>query len=271
MQEKYQRLGRILERLCAGEKLKIGALAKEYKVSTKTIQRDLKERLGFCKLTKEGHTFYLASTMKNYGKDYFIVGMLKEMIGEIGGSFAAQAMPFFELIGVCDGGSSLTKEVAENLVLCFKARQKGVGLDFYYQQEAYRGVRVQNIVIANARLVLEAVLDQQVRHLDIAKLTKIKLSQRICGEALGECRAKELLSLFVYPQTSEAFKQSILAQEARWLEDKDGSLVVEKEVENLDDWVAEVMYWIPNVVVLEPQRLKDQIVEALKLYSERNQ
>jgi predicted DNA-binding transcriptional regulator YafY len=55
------RLAQILRKLNNGEKLSVEALAQEFSVTTRTIQRDLNERFFGIPLKKE-HKFYVVDT-----------------------------------------------------------------------------------------------------------------------------------------------------------------------------------------------------------------
>ncbi|GHT80762.1 hypothetical protein AGMMS49960_03070 [Betaproteobacteria bacterium] len=62
------RLVDILQRLNNGERLRPEALAEEFKVSLRTIQRDLKERLGFLPLENAGGGSlpWICATLANF-------------------------------------------------------------------------------------------------------------------------------------------------------------------------------------------------------------
>ena len=64
-----QRLGIILTKLNGGQRLSINALAEEFNVSERTIQRDLNVRLAYLPLQREGQHYSLDPSYFGRSKD----------------------------------------------------------------------------------------------------------------------------------------------------------------------------------------------------------
>lgn len=98
------RLISILERMYAGEALRIGELAKEFGVCTKTIQRDFYERLNKFPLRRNGQKWsikpaYLHPEKNGVNFRYIVtIDILEAMAKNIGGSFASNASDMFNYL-----------------------------------------------------------------------------------------------------------------------------------------------------------------------------
>ena len=89
------RLTVILQRLYEGETLYVGALAKEFNVGTRTIQRDFNERLIRFPIEKEGRGWRMRDGFRlerdRKPDEAMVLDMLETLAAGIGGGFAALA------------------------------------------------------------------------------------------------------------------------------------------------------------------------------------
>jgi predicted DNA-binding transcriptional regulator YafY len=123
------RLISILERMYAGEALRIGELAKEFGVCTKTIQRDFYERLNKFPLRRNGQKWsikpaYLHPEKSGINFRYIItIDILEAMAKNIGGTFASNATDMFNYLRTQNHELVIQPEVED-----ISARQKDFDL-----------------------------------------------------------------------------------------------------------------------------------------------
>ncbi|MFC2073770.1 helix-turn-helix transcriptional regulator [Campylobacterota bacterium] len=93
------RLTIILQRLYEGESLSVSALAEEFNVSSKTIQRDFNERLIRFPIEKHGRMWKMQSgyelTKERTPEETLVIEMLENIAESIGAGFGAKAKMLF--------------------------------------------------------------------------------------------------------------------------------------------------------------------------------
>lgn len=72
--------------------------------------------------------------------------------------------------------------------------------------------------------------------------------------------------LWVNKQVAKYFKRRQISSKQRLYEQKDGSLIIELHITHFLELSGEVLKWIPHVIVLEPQELRDFISAKIDEY-----
>lgn len=282
METTHQRLMNIIKRLYAGEKLKISTLAKDYNVSTKTIQRDLKERLKSSSLIKEGHQFFLKT---QGGQEDFIIDCLCNFAQSMGEEFALITSQIFSKYQAIKDDTSFLQLQAKSLtqkldiILSLQnAMKKSTQISLSYQGETLSGIQPYKIASINAQWYLFAKKEERMLFLCLEKIEKVKLLRKrfvFSKESFRRFEAeffkepKILISLFVYPEVAPLFKQKHFASHQKVIEDKDGNLIIEFLSNNLLGIEQEILKNLPYIAVLEPQELKEKIEEKVLTYAKR--
>lgn len=284
MNHSLQRLIQIIQRLYRGEKLKISQLAKEFQVSTKTIQRDLKERLKSPLLIKEGHNFFLSPKARENSDD-FILDFLYNLAPHYGDEFSYRLMQILSKYqAIKNDQLFLTLQTPTlthkfNEILCIQnAISKQVQIKLIYKDTPLLHLSPLKIQAINGVWYLFAFQDERKLFLSLQDIYEVKLERKkffVSTEVQRRFESdffetpKTLVSLFVYPQIAQEFQNKKFAPHQKIIQDKEGSLIIEFLSSNLQGVEQEILKHIPNVAVLEPQELKESIENKIRLYASR--
>lgn len=284
MNHSLQRLIQIIQRLYRGEKLKISQLAKEFQVSTKTIQRDLKERLKSPLLIKEGHNFFLSPKARENSDD-FILDFLYNLAPHYGDEFSYRLMQILSKYqAIKNDQLFLTLQTPTlthkfNEILCIQnAISKQVQIKLIYKDTPLFHLSPLKIQAINGVWYLFAFQDERKLFLSLQDIYEVKLERKkffVSAEVQRRFESdffetpKTLVSLFVYPQIAQEFQNKKFAPHQKIIQDKEGSLIIEFLSSNLQGVEQEILKHIPNVAVLEPQELKESIENKIRLYASR--
>lgn len=284
MNHSLQRLIQIIQRLYRGEKLKISQLAKEFNVSTKTIQRDLKERLKSSLLIKDGHNFYLSPKARDNSDD-FILDFLFNLAPHYGDEFSYRLTHILSKYQAIKNDNlflslqtpSITQKLQEIQAIQM-ALSKQTYIKLHYKSALLSHIIPIKIQAINGVWYLFALQEERKLFLSLSQITEVKAERKrftLSEEAYKRFESeffdtpKILVSLFVYPQIAQEFQLKKFATHQKIIQDKEGSLIIEFLSNNLEGIEQEILKHIPNVAVLEPQELKDSIESKIKLYTSR--
>lgn len=284
MNHSLQRLIQIIQRLYRGEKLKISQLAKEFNVSTKTIQRDLKERLKSSLLIKDGHNFYLSPKARENSDD-FILDFLFNLAPHYGDEFSYRLTHILSKYQAIKNDNlflslqtpSITQKLQEIQAIQM-ALSKQTYIKLHYKSAPLSHIIPIKIQAINGVWYLFALQEERKLFLSLSQITEVKAERKrfaLSEEAYKRFESeffdtpKTLVSLFVYPQIAQEFQLKKFATHQKVIQDKEGSLIIEFLSNNLEGIEQEILKHIPNVAVLEPQELKDSIESKIKLYTSR--
>lgn len=282
METTHQRLMDIIKRLYAGEKLKISALAKDYNVSTKTIQRDLKERLKSSSLIKEGHQFFL----KTQGEqEDFIIDFLCNFSKSMGEEFFLKVCQIFSKYQAIKDDTSFlylqAKSLTQKLDIILtlqNAMKKSAQISLSLKGEQISNLQPYKIASINAQWYLFAKREEEMLFLCLEEIEKVKLSRKkfvFSKDSLRRFEAeffkepRTLISLLIYPEIAPLFKQKHFASHQKMIEDKDGNLIIEFLSNNLLGIEQEILKNLPYIAVLEPQELRERVEEKVLTYAKR--
>lgn len=273
MSEKYDRLAQILKKLYQGEKLQISTLAKEFKTSTKTIQRDFKERLKSSFVMREGRYFRL-KTLHKEEKDAFVLDILRNLTQGIEGDlkndidgiidrFAAQS-PYF-----CNPLVNILHK-SEEILKIQKAILHQKTLSFSYQNKAPIQVKPLGLSVIRKTIFLSAIFELQERLFRLEKITHCKIGRKK-SYAHSQAQNLQFVSLFVYPQASDYAQSLIWGEKQKIIKDKNQNLILEFFCPNLEMLTQEILSQSPHIIVLEPKSLRDEIEKRILLLAQKHQ
>lgn len=273
MKQKYKRLAKILEKLYRGEKLTISSLAKEFHTSTKTIQRDLKEKLKSKFLVREGNTFSLRIACKKQ-RDAFVLDILENIAQNIGGTFKDDV---FEILDKYRSHSNsfetplldMTHKEKEILQIQ-KAITMRNYLTFLYKGEIQTKIQPLRLQVIKNSIFFSAIKNQELHFFKLDEISQCRLSRQKFTPQQAvqniEVQNKQKVSLFVFSQASQYAQNLIWGEKQEIIKDKDGSLIIEFLCSNEDALIMEIFSQLPHIVVLEPQSLKERIEKKILAY-----
>lgn len=272
MSEKYQRLSKIIQKLYAGEKLQISLLAKEFQTSTKTIQRDLKERLKSQFLVREGRYFRLNTTRKQEN-EAFVLDVFKNFAQHLGEEFKHQAQEIVDQFLAFSphffAPLHNVSHKAEEILKAQKAILHHRTLSFLYKNNLYK---VQPLQIINVRktLLLQAIHEEKERFFGFEHMTHCMIGRKKIYLAPLDT-AKQRVCLFVYPEGANYAQSLLWGEDQKIIKDKNQNLMIEFVCVDLEMLLQEVLSQIPYILIIEPQELAKEAKKRILRFAEQCQ
>jgi len=293
----HERQRLILERLENGESLSISELAKEWGVSSKTVQRD------FEKLTvgpfgveraEDGRRFHKARKQTSHSDAELIIETIEAMARDIGGGFYSKthrllsqlrknlASPFYARIDVEDiSGQFETVKTLETAI----DQKRSVVFNYTpwwgeHGKKRYENVHPVKIVIFNGFWYLLAehagvykkfylkeirnceMRDEQFR-LDEKILERLENSVNIWFDP---DRTPYEVTLWIAPDSVVYFKRQPVSKTQKLYEKPDGSAELIVKITDDDEILPLVKYYLPTIRILEPESLRERFEDMLHLY-----
>jgi len=286
--EKYEqlgyRLGKIIAKLNFGEMLTVSELAKEFGVTTRTIQRDFTDRLSSLPIQYDNKCYFLDK--KSLGQYQH-----KDIIDFAYQSGIAHLYPKLDHRMISD---VLNTEVNDSLSVkgyayenikdkrdLFEeiggAIKKTQTITFAYKAKV-RTVRPYKLVNTNGVWYLAGVEEKTLKHYAISKIANFSLSKEtfVHDKNIASIIEDEQstwftqnsleVELFIDKEVSEYFiKRTLLPHQSIQGKHTDG-IVVTTTVAFEEEILRIVRYWMPHITILSPQSLQDKLHEELKHY-----
>lgn len=274
MSDRYKRLAWILERLYQGEELRISALAKEFQVSTKTIQRDFKEGIRSSFLVREGNAFRLKISKRDQ-REIFVLDVLENLAFRIGGKFKEDVFEILEKFRAFSSSfQSPLFDISNKLKEMIKiqnALKSHSPLSFAYKGDQYNQVYPLGLFVIRRSIYLSGIFESEKRFFRLEEIQECKFLKKKILLDDEKDGVKERIVLFVYPQASPYFSSLSWGEDQKMTRDGEGNLIVEFLCENEEVILQEILSQIPHVVVLEPQSLRERIERRILAYIKKNQ
>ncbi len=295
------RLTVILSRLNDGEALSVKALAEEFNVSDRTIQRDFNERLISFPVYQEKKKWKMQDGFRleksSSVEEAVVLDIMEKLMEGAGRQFSTKANkllskiknetlnPIYAKLDIEDIGDKL-KEVQELEIAITNKKQIKCNYDF----EGYRkALDLKPLKIANYEGFWYLIaLDSRNDILKKYYLKNIKNIQLLDKTFKSTAKLDKLLDNSIsiwFQQDIEPYRVvlNISSDVAKYFKRKpisksqiteaiydDGSMDVSLEITNDMEIIPFIKYWIPHVRVLEPRSVKETIEEDLKIYLSHN-
>jgi predicted DNA-binding transcriptional regulator YafY len=279
-----QRLGLILTKLNSGERLHIEELATEFNVSTRTIQRDLNQRLAYLPIEHSGKNYWLISSSlgKRSNRD---IRNFARLLG------IENLFPYLDdmlLTNLLDSNQrapyivkGMSYEDSSHFVNEFRLLEKAVSLisfvSFNYKNKSYTTVRPYRLVNYKGIWYLAAVHDFKLKSFVVSQINQpnISYSQFESDPAIDdEIDTNETIwyganvievILKVSPIIANYFRRrSLLPCQAIVHELEDGGLLLSSRIQHPTQIIPLIKYWIPDIEVISPASIKNKIILDLK-------
>ena len=276
------RISLILTKLNNGEKLSVKDLAKEFNVTTRTIQRDLNERLPNIPIKKEGdlyslEAYYLGKLNFNDINRFAIFSGIKQMFP----SFNAEV-----LNTILDNHSYnpyLIKghnyENINTTAYEFKLIEKAIitskMIELVYKEQL-RQVHPYKLANVKGIWYLVALQNGVIKTFTLSKISNLKplhhsfsFEQKILEkiedeDSLWFSNNKTEVILKVHHSIVHYFKRrKIIAYQKILEEYEDGSLLISTQMTFEEEILQTVRYWIPNIKIISPVTLQEKLEEGL--------
>ncbi len=284
------RLTQILVKLNQGEKLDPQALAKEFSVNLRTIQRDLNSRFAYLPLAKvEGR----------YSLDPAYLGKLNlrdierfACLAGVSGLFPSLSSDFLRYIfdnriqtallvrgpnyEDLQGRGALFKQLEQAILshTCISFEyEKGEGI------KSYAGVQPYKLVNHDGIWYLAAKDGDTLKAFSFGKIAHARLLETsfVPDHSVNQTLAQED-GIWLNPQKTEVVLQvtrdassyfrrrKLIANQVIEKELEDGGLIVSGKIAHANQILPTVRAWLPHVRILSPERLQAEMEEQLRKY-----
>jgi len=296
------RLTIILSRLNDGEALSVKALAEEFNVSERTIQRDFNERLISSfpvyqdkKKWRMQDGFRLEKSTSV--EDTVVLDIMEKLVEGAGNKFSSKANkllskikndsynPIYAKLDMEDIGDKL-KEVQELEMAITNNKQIKCRYDFegYNKELDLKPLKIANyegfwylIALDSRNDMLKKYYLKNIKQINVLDET-FERTEKLDGILDNSITVWFNIDEDPYPVTlqisgkvAKYFKRKPISKTQR-VESlhEDGSMMVSVEITTDMEIIPFVKYWIPYIKVLEPARIQEAIDDDLKAYIENN-
>lgn len=278
------RLAIILTKLNAGERLNPAALAEEFNVTLRTIQRDLNVRFSYLPLQKENGCYFLEpyalgklsfEDIKSFAALSGTRGLfpsldnrfITELLGSrIGAAYLVKHAPYEDLTPKTELFAQLTRAVLERRSIAFEYHGKSRNANPYK-------------LVNNAGIwYLLADETGRLKHYALSKIADLSLTQntfkpddeltRIIRENRQNWFSQNRIEVMLEVEgvAIEHFLRRDLLPDQRVLERTPQKLTLATTVAFEDEILRIVRYWMPHIRIVSPETLRENLRVGLENY-----
>ncbi|TLD82098.1 WYL domain-containing transcriptional regulator [Helicobacter sp. MIT 05-5293] len=270
------------------------ALAEEFNVSTRTLRRDVemmgdayqyhRDKIYFYdnKVSQQPQASPIAlMLLKNFAQSMSgeIKTQMLSILNSLESSPAHQASDIFftrshleEITLSLDSILLLQKAIKEHIIIGFKFKK-----DSGYTEREVLPLKILNFSGEWYMLGLESSSIKKFYLNNISNVHTIRQGESIDEEALGRLdnalnawfvpnRKPFMVRLWVDSKVAKYFKRKKISPNQHLIEHSDKSLDITLYITDFREIAPLVLMWIPSVVVLEPQELKEFILKNVRDY-----
>ncbi len=284
------RLAQMLIKLNQGEKLDPLALADEFGVNLRTIQRDLNERFAYLPLQKTDGRYHLDATFlgKLSTKDVerfaglagvrgLFPSLNDDFLRDIFDSRVQDALlvkghNYENLAGKEQQFKELEKAIIARQQVSFDYR-KTEGVKHYATASPYKLLNLKGI------WYLAAVDDEKLKTFSFAKLDHVKVLDSAFGwskavddrlaaeDGIWFTETQQEIVLKVNAKVAGYFKRrKLIANQVIEKELADGGLLISTKVGHQNQILPIIRYWLPHIRVISPESIQEELERALSDY-----
>ncbi len=287
------RLSQILVKLNQGLKLDPKALADEFKVNLRTIQRDLNERFAYLPLEKlDGHyrldpTFLGKLSTKDIERFASLAGVrglfpslsddfLRDIFDDrMQGALLVKGHNYEDLRDKEKLFGALEKAIYDRKQICFDYAKEG-SLKSYSEIAPYKLINHKGI------WYLTAVDADKLKSFSFSKIQHLKVLDTVfdwdaaidskisSDDGIWHSDTQREVVLKATPEVAGYFKRrKLIGNQVIEKELADGSLIISAKVSHDKQILPIVRYWMPNLTIISPESLQTELMQGLKAYLER--
>jgi len=281
-----ERLASIITQLNDAKTLSISSLAEEYNVSARTLQRDLNERLSFLPILEDKGHYSLAPSalgklspkdIRHFAAISGIESLYPNLDTRFICSILSQAIDSPYLI---KGHNYEPKHKVEpNLNKLEEIILNKKCISFDYKDKQYKNIHAYRLVNSKGIWYLAAVDNTKLKTFHLSELSHIleqaesfTIQQELMAlieenegiffsETKFEVVVKVSKSIASYFKRRNVFPNQVIEKEL-----ESGELLVSSKVTITCEILPLIKYWVPNIHVISPVEIKDQLRNELKLY-----
>lgn len=287
------RLSQMLVKLNQGLKLDPKALADEFKVNLRTIQRDLNERFAYLPLEKiDGHyrldpTFLGKLSTKDIERFASLAGVrglfpslsddfLRDIFDDrMQGALLVKGHNYEDLRGKEKLFGALEKAIYDRKQISFDYAKEGT-------LKSYAGVAPYKLINHKGIWYLTALDADKLKSFSFSKIQHLKVldtgfewdatldSKIASDDGIWHSNSQREVVLKASPEVSGYFKRrKLIGNQVIEKELADGSLIISAKVSHDNQILPIVRYWIPNLSIISPESLQAELEQGMKAYLDR--
>lgn len=287
------RLSQILVKLNQGLKLDPRALADEFKVNLRTIQRDLNERFAYLPLEKvHGHyrldpTFLGKLSTKDIERFASLAGVrglfpslsddfLRDIFDDrMQGALLVKGHNYEDLRGKEKLFGALEKAIYDRKQVSFDYAKEG-------SLKAYAEIAPYKLINHKGIWYLTALDDDKLKSFSFSKIQHLKVldtgfdwdsaidTKISSDDGIWHSDTQREVVLKASPEVAGYFKRrKLIGNQVIEKELSDGSLIISAKVSHDNQILPIVRYWIPNLTIISPESLQAELEQGLTAYLER--
>lgn len=287
------RLSQILVKLNQGLKLDPKALADEFKVNLRTIQRDLNERFAYLPLEKlDGHyrldpTFLGKLSTKDIVRFASLAGVrglfpslsddfLRDIFDDrMQGALLVKGHNYEDLRGKEKLFGSLEQAIYDRKRVNFDYAKDG-SLKTYAEVAPYKLINHKGI------WYLTALDGEKLKSFSFSKIQHLKvldsgfdwdaqLDRKIAADdGIWHSENQREVVLKASPEVAGYFKRrKLIGNQVLEKELADGSVIISAKVSHDNQILPIVRYWLPNLSIISPESLQSELEQGLSAYLDR--
>lgn len=278
------RLADILLKLNNGQKLSLSQLAQEYKVSIRTIQRDLSERLGVLPIQQNNglyflEPFYLGKLSLKDIKNFAILAGVAGLFPKLDNDFIRSILD--NTISQAYEVKGQTYEDVSQLQGLFEKLQDAIvqhyQLTFIYKDSKHE-VQPYKLIHHHGSWYLAAAHQDKLKAYKLAHIEQLmlghdfnpdpKLVEQVAKEdSIWFGTQKREVILTVDKKAASHFKRRSLVPTQHIIKElEDGSLIISSHISHDLQILPIVRYWIPHVRVVSPDSVREACMTSVRQY-----
>ena len=284
------RLTELLRRLNEGQRLDPQALALEFSVNLRTIQRDLNERLAFLDLDKSDGLYQVAGarlgllTPRDIERFARVAGLqglhprlgtelLRDLLDSRAQSLQIRGHQYEDLSGREDSFRQLKQAIEHRHPISFRYR-KPDGEKLVEAIEPYKLVNQNGIwyLAACDRGALKSYAFTKISALLVTEDSQFEPGPDVVRtleqeDSIWLNLKKTEVVLKIGSEAADYFRRrKLIASQKIEKELADGGLLVSCLIAHPNQILPIVRYWLPNIRVISPERLQGELEHQLKHY-----
>lgn len=284
-----ERLVQLLTKLIQGQVLEPEQLMNEFDVSRKTIDRDLKERLGSVTRTErqQGKVVYVLDDMAlsvlstEDIKRFATLSGIHALYPSLNQEFLKDYLTQTSQNNLLVKGYEYEdwRQYKDVFYVLNDAVAKRLCVNFHYKNKAYEQVKPYQLLNMRGLWYLSAVDNTKLKNFCLSKIEflspqkvgyepDIAIEQQLKNETtLWYGEEKQQIVLHVDKSVADHFsRRSILPNQRILSELKDGCLLIETLVVNDMQIMPLVRYWLPHIRIISPEGYQEKFNQQLRDY-----
>lgn len=278
------RLSQILTKLNNGERFTLEDLAKEFNVSSRTVERDIRERLIYLPLKKEGKYYFLeeyALGKLNFNdiKNFASISGIKSLYPSLTNQFLVEILDdrINKTYMVKNSGFEQIENKKDEFEKLSNAIINYQTVEFFYKEKQKR-VKPYKLINSNGIWYLCANDDDKIKTYSLSKIENLKITNETFTQnpqLLKQIEQDEInwfsndtkeVILKIDNQSKEYFLRKRVLSNMKIIEENEEYFIVSTKIAFDDEILHLVKYWIPYIQIVSPYSLAQKLNEILNKY-----